>query len=370
MNTNQYYIGLMSGNSCDAIDAVLVNFESSGAYLQQTFSNPIPSNLKENINLICSNPTISTQILYDTEVTLSYLYVKTITNLLALAPQIKKKQIIAIGNHGQTIAHQPDANRPYSIQLGDPNIIAAKTGITTIMDFRRKDIAHAGQGAPLAPVFHAHLFPDLKKPTIFINIGGISNLSLLTKDQAPSGFDIGPGNLLLDVWCKKYQNKNYDINGQWARTGHLQPSILQHLLDDPFFRLPQPKSTGKDYFNLQWLKKKLQPFASTCSPTDIQTTLTHFSAQLILNAITHCASIPIKNIYLCGGGAYNCYLLELLAQQYPSIKTTDALGIPPHLVEATGFAWLAKQRIEHKEIDLRTITGSKKPTLLGGLYEP
>jgi anhydro-N-acetylmuramic acid kinase len=286
---------------------------------------------------------------------------------------IPPQQIVAIGYHVQTIRHSPDSAVPYTAQIGDPNRIAARTGIDTVADFRRKDIAMGGQAAPLAPAFHRFLFRSSKEDRAVINVGGISNISYLPADHgAPIlGFDTGPGNTLLDYWTGQHCNTPFDEGGAWARTGTVIKELLARMLDDePFFRQAAPKSTGTEYFNPDWLMTFLNSTASeSLPPADVQTTLVELTVRTIAAALMELPS-GIQNCYLCGGGAHNRYLMERLALALPecTVNTTAKLGLDPDFVEASAFAWLARERVNLRTGNIPEVTRAKQTTILGGIY--
>ena len=270
--------------------------------------------------------------------------------------------ITAIGSHGQTVRHQPVSPHAFTLQIGDPNTIALKTNITTVADFRRRDIANGGQGAPFAPAFHDAFFRTDLEDRAIINIGGIANISILPADKNKPvvGFDTGPGNGLMDAWAQKHICTAYDNNGEWAASGVVNDALLEKLMSDPYFKLPSPKSTGKEYFNLSWLDSFL---SDDLKPEDVQATLLELTARTISKATP-----DNKQVVLCGGGVNNSALVNALVTRHPKLKTTEYLGIAPQWVEAAGFAWLAKQTIEKNPVNLTHITGAKQPTILGGTY--
>lgn len=297
---------------------------------------------------------------------LGFLFAQACLSLLKNA-NLPASAVRAIGSHGQTIQHQPNAKIPYTLQIGDPNIIAAKTGITTVADFRRRDIALGGQGAPLTPAFHHYVFADLHENNWVINIGGIANVSFLpaNQDLPILGFDIGPGNTLLDSWCYKHRQQSYDANGLWAASGKIIPALLEKLLQDSYFHQSFPKSTGRDYFNLSWLNHFLE---DAFAPQDVQATLLELTARTIFNAIN---SFNLKgSIWICGGGAENNTLLARLSDLCRGFKvaTTEGKGLHPKWVEATAFAWLARQTLLGKPGNLPSVTGAHRLSVTGAIY--
>ena len=352
------YIGLMSGTSVDGIDAVIVNFNHQNPELIASHYTAFSPELRQHILSLCRPGENEINRLGELDVLLGKAFADAVKTLLKKT-SISPEQIHAIGSHGQTIRHDPA--REFTLQIGDPNIIAAETGITTIADFRRRDIALGGQGAPLVPAFHQAVFSSTA-PRAIVNIGGIANVTLLSENII--GFDTGPGNTLLDAWAEKNLQQPRDNNGEWARAGRLQSDLLNTLLNDAFFKLPAPKSTGREYFNLAWLEKYLTPY----SPVDIQTTLVELTAQSILSAIQPYFSTG--EIFICGGGIHNAFLMERLRAlgNHYTIESTKTLGIDPDWVEAMAFAWLAKQTMDKAPGNISSVTGAKQTGILGGVY--
>ncbi len=360
-----HYIGIMSGTSMDAIDATLLSFENDKPHLIETYSTPISKELKNKIISLCENKS-DIKTLGEMDTQLGNLFATTALNLLKKS-NYNASDIIAIGSHGQTIYHQPFGEFPFTLQIADPNTIAAKTNITTVADFRRKDVALGGQGAPLVPAFHEYLFGRKTYDQWVLNLGGIANLTFIPADQSKSmvGFDVGPANTLLDQWCEKHCGKSFDANGDWARSGTLNSGLLSVFCDDPYFKKSFPKSTGREYFNWQWLTEKLNAFPKTVSPVDIQNTLTELTARTIADAIT-----SPSTLWLCGGGTYNRYLIARLQANLPQVEviSTTEMGIAPQWIEASAFAWLAKQTIEKKTSNCPGVTGASRDAILGGIY--
>lgn len=369
MSSDNIYIGLMSGTSIDAVDAVAVQLNADGFKLIDFHSEPIPPELNQQILDLCQPPNDSVKLLGETDHRLGKLYAKTTLSLLAKA-KLNAAEITAIGCHGQTIRHSVafKDNIPFSLQIGDANILAAETGISVVADFRRKDIALGGQGAPLAPAFHRFAFADTKANRVIVNIGGISNISILPINGACSGFDTGPGNVLMDLWSQIHLGTRYDKNGDWAASGETQLGLLQKMKACDFFSKPAPKSTGRELFNQHWLSTQLTNFPEL-APQDIQATLLRLTSETICEAILKIDN-PVDEVYICGGGAYNSQLMAKLSEHLPTISTTEAIGIAPNLVEGCAFAWLAKRRLDHQHGSLAQVTGAKRETVLGGLYLP
>lgn len=360
------YIGLMSGTSMDGIDAALLSFGANGIDLIATTSIEIPPKIKSALTLLSRGDNINIKLLGETDTQMGNLFANAVLDLLKKT-NVDAAKITAIGSHGQTIYHHPHSENPFTLQIGDPNIIAARTGITTVADFRRRDIALQGQGAPLVPAFHHYLFGRKSKNQCVVNIGGIANITYLPADKTKSmiGFDTGPGNTLLDLWCEKHRQLPCDFNGEWARSGTLNTALLKILLEDLYFKKPFPKSTGREYFNLNWLHEKLNSFDHPISPDNIQNTLTELTAKSIANSVTH-----THTLYLCGGGTFNVFLIERLRAALPNmtIKSTSEIGIDPKWIEAAAFAWLAKQTLEKKPGNCPSVTGAIKESILGAVY--
>ncbi len=352
----------------DAIDAVLVCFRPDQSIETcETFSTPFPEGIRQALTQLITPHWVGTlQDVATLNATLGSLYAHTAQSLIAKS-NIPKDKILAIGNHGQTIWHQPKQAPCFSWQLGDANQIAELTGITTIADFRNRDIAAGGEGAPLVPAFHEAVFASKSKARVIVNIGGISNLSLLISGKDTIGFDTGPGNGLMDAWCLKHHAKPYDHNGVWATSGQCIPSLLNQLLQDPYFNRPHPKSTGKEYFNLDWLSAYLQP---EMAARDVQTTLLELTA-ISIQQSTLRAAPNVDELFICGGGAKNSALMARLKalMKHVRVDKTDALGIDANWVEAIAFAWLARQTLHSLPGNLPSATGASGPRILGAIYQ-
>ena len=363
------YIGLMSGTSLDGVDAALVRFENEQPTVIETICLPLPSNLKDEIKSLISPSDNEIDRLMALDVQLGQLFSDAANELISKA-KIKKVDIVAIGSHGQTIRHYPTTEHPSTLQIADPNIIAETTGITTVADFRRRDIAAGGQGAPLVPAFHEQLFCDAKKNRVILNLGGIANITVLPADKniPATGFDTGPANTLMNHWIQQQQNKNHDEDGKWAASGTVNEDFLKELINDDYFKLPPPKSTGTEYFNPAWLTIKLSAFPFL-SAEDVQASLTTLTATTVKDAIKLC-KFEADELIICGGGVHNKFLLQLLKQLLPSIEihSSEKYGLDPDYIEATAFAWLAKQTMEHKVGNLPEVTGAKRAVVLGGVY--
>ncbi len=369
------YIGLMSGTSLDGVDGVLASFpdEISGPATSTlaTAYLPFPDELRADLLRLqsASEDEIHREALASNR--LVHLYAQCVGQLLAqsgLAP----RAVQAIGSHGQTIRHRPEWG--YTRQINNPALLAELTGIDVIADFRSRDIAASGQGAPLVPAFHRFLFGKTHPAYVVANIGGISNISILSRDENVPvlGFDTGPGNVLMDLWINRHLNRAYDANGAWAQSGTVIPELLYALCDDPFFRLLPPKSTGRDLFHAAWLAQKLNAFPDA-APANVQATLAEFTARTIIQAIVDHAK-EVQAVYVCGGGAYNSYLMSRLKNALhekglrAEVAMTDTLDVPANHVEALAFAWLAHRFVLRQAGNLPSVTGAKGPRILGALH--
>ncbi len=363
----ELYIGLMSGTSVDAIDAALVTFGNPGVELLATYSHPIPETLRFALRRAATTPAdqpVDNIGALDRQV--GEAFRDAALGLIA-GSGVARHEIAAIGSHGQTIRHQPDGPRPYSLQIGNADIIAAGTGITTIADFRSADIAAGGQGAPLVPPFHAWLFRDPSRERVILNIGGIANITILAGgDGAVTGFDTGPGNTLLDSWVARHRGEAFDRDGAWAATGRCDDRLLEELLTYPYFRLEPPKSTGLEDFNLDWLERYLP---GDYEPVDVQATLAELTARSIALGIG--AHAPrAGEVFVCGGGAHNRHLVGRLITNLPkaTVATTEAVGLDPDWVEAAAFAWLAMRTLHGETGNLPSVTGASRKVVLGTIH--
>lgn len=360
------FIGLMSGTSMDAIDAALVRFKAGAPQLIAHHSQPLPAEIRPAIMRLATGQLVTAAAIGALDTQLGECFANAALALLQHA-KITPDAVTAIGSHGQTLFHSPNTTPAFSWQIGDPNIIAERTGITTVADFRRRDIAAGGQGAPLVPAFHQAVFGKSGCARAVVNIGGIANVTLLAGDANPTrGFDTGPGNCLLDAWCERHLGQNFDRDGAWGAGGKVNETLLQRLLADPYFSAAPPKSSGREYFNLDWLAR--QQLDDTAQ--NIQATLCALTAESISAAIKHQAPAT-QEVYVCGGGARNGALMQQLAARLGKnirLDTTLALGVDPGWVEAMAFAWLAKQTIEHRPGNLPGVTGARRPVILGAIY--
>jgi len=366
MGNRQFFIGLMSGTSLDGIDAVLLTTNDNGQFeLVDALEYAIPPELHKTVRALCLPGDNEIFRLGKADRELAMCYAEACQRLLK-NNALTANQITAIGCHGQTIRHSPNTEIAFTLQIGDPNTLAMLTRITTVADFRRRDIAAGGQGAPLAPLFHEAFFASSKHNRAVINIGGIANISILSTNCDLLGYDSGPGNVLMDEWINKHKHKPYDYQGQWASTGAIDRALLSRLMKEPFLTSPYPKSTGRELFNLSWLEQHLH---GNENPANVQATLLELTAQSIATEIKNTKD-PIQAVYLCGGGAYNTQLtLRLEALIHPTIlATTKVLGIEPEWVEAVGFAWLAKQTLDAKAVKTKNVTGAQKNQVLGAIF--
>lgn len=358
------YIGLMSGTSLDGVDAALCEIDEQQCILHGQFFLPYPENIKQELLELHHVGMNELALAASMANRLADLYSDATLSLLSTS-QVSNNQIVAVGCHGQTIRHRPEMG--YTIQLVNGARLAEQTGITVVCDFRSRDIAAGGQGAPLVPAFHQAVFGDRRESRAIINIGGIANITYLPmSSDSIIGFDTGPGNMLMDAWIAQEQGVGFDADGQWAREGSVIDTLLERMLADDFFTLPPPKSTGRDWFNLDWLKKQ---FDGNESAVDIQRTLLELSARTIADSLHNYCS-DVSSLYLCGGGARNQLLTERLRQLMHPVKivTTDTLGIGVDWVEAVAFAWLAYRCIAGLPGNLPSVTGAKGHRILGAVY--
>ncbi|MDO3386712.1 anhydro-N-acetylmuramic acid kinase [Gilvimarinus sp. SDUM040013] len=365
------YIGLISGTSADGIDAALVSIESGQTQLLAHFAHDFSSSMRERIHALCAPGDNEIDRAGALDRALGIEFAEATLALLETAA-VKPEQISAIGSHGQTIRHRPPghSDTPFTWQIGDPNIIAQRTGICTVADLRRRDMAAGGQGAPLVPAFHQSVFTHPQVNRAIINIGGIGNISWLQPGQPALGFDTGPGNTLMDAWILKHQGKKYDANGNWAREGEPDSELLATLLEHPYLARPIPKSTGREDFHLAWLESH-HPRVSQLEPQHIQATLLEYTAQTLANHLHSCPNAALGGeAYVCGGGAHNSTLMSRLQALMSGfrVETTDRLGIAPDWVEASAFAWLAHRTLQGLPGNLASVTGACEEVVLGAIY--
>jgi anhydro-N-acetylmuramic acid kinase len=364
-----FYIGLMSGTSMDGIDVALVSFPETGKALVRSFAQvAIPETIRSRL-LSCTHES-PLSFVAELDNDMARLFSEATSSLIENAG-ISPREVAAIGCHGQTLFHAPVSPFFNSIQVGNPSVIAECCKIPVVADFRRRDIAAGGQGAPLAPIFHAEFFSSKDESRCIANIGGIANISVLPMSGAPiTGFDTGPGNCLLDAWIRHNKQLPYDEHGNWAAMGNTSEELLDQLLRDDFFLCPPPKSTGKDRFNLKWLNDFLvDPIFGALSPEDIQATLTELTAVSLADSIL-CHAPNSDRLLICGGGAHNTFLLERIRQHLPGtlVSTTETIGFEPDAVEAATFAWLAKLALNGTASSLPSVTGARHSVVLGAIY--
>jgi anhydro-N-acetylmuramic acid kinase len=366
----QLCIGLMSGTSLDGVDAALADFAGPAPRTLATHFAPFDSDLRAEL-LALQRPVeneLERAALAANQ--LVRAYAAAVTAVLNLA-DLKPEDISALGAHGQTVRHRPDLG--YTLQLNNPALLAELTGIPVVADFRARDVAAGGQGAPLVPAFHRAVFGDPGHIRVIVNIGGIGNITVLNADGSVLGFDTGPGNVLMDLWIGRHHGKAHDAEGAWAASGQVQAALLAQMLAEPYFALPSPKSTGRDLFNPEWLAR----FGSDHPPADVQATLCELTATTIVDAIRRQLSgqprghaADTLDVFVCGGGAHNPTLQQPLAALGTGWRwqSTDSLGVAPHRVEAMAFAWLAHRTLAQAPGNLASVTGAAGPRVLGAVY--
>ena len=355
------YIGIMSGTSLDGVDVALCSIDSSSCILEASHYVDFDLELKNEIlNII--NTTTSIQAVGRLDCKLAYVFAQAVNELLEKS-EYEAEDIVAIGSHGQTLWHEPHGEFPFSLQLGNASVLAVETGIDVVSDFRSKDVALGGQGAPLAPAFHNFLFAHLDSCAV-VNIGGMANISILGDELL--GYDTGCGNVLMDLWINEQKGVAYDKDGAWAKSGKINHKLLAEMLKDEYFLLKYPKSTGREYFNKKFLIKYLELYAKM-SHKDIQATLLALTVHSIANEIKQ---FKVKELLVCGGGVRNIFLMKTLQDALPniSVNSTEKYGVDADNMEAMIFAWLAHKRIEEEVIELKLVTNAKNNTILGAIY--
>lgn len=373
MTSKNYYIGIMSGTSADGVDIALVDFSAGKVQLKAHLYQPYSNQLQQKIIGLYSSGPNEIDRMGNLSVELAHYFSKVIDQLLT-QENLNADDITAIGCHGQTIRHRPfidtSIQHPFTLQIGCNQTLACLTNINVVGDFRTKDIALGGQGAPLVPAFHHYLFSEQQQDTFIVNMGGIANITFLPKDKAQPiiGFDTGPANALLDEWCYKHTQQRYDENGQWAAQGNINQALLTQLLSDQYFSLPAPKSTGREYFNLNWLTPYLAEFS--LDPVDVQATLVALTASSIAHEINKLS--PKSFVYLCGGGIDNNECYKLLKHELTNhcIKSINSLNLNNNAFEAMAFAWLAFAYEKKIYGNIPTVTGASKKTILGTRFYP
>ncbi len=367
MTTSNLYIGLISGTSADAIDAALVDF--SGDFPQLLCAHDAPwGELQADIHRLCSPGDDEIPRMAALDHLIGERFAAAANQLLQKAG-VPSSRIAAIGSHGQTVRHLPPTpgSAGFSVQIGDPNIIAEQTGITTVADFRRRDMAAGGQGAPLVPAFHQAAFEHAGSARVVVNIGGLANITALPGDGRVAGHDTGPGNTLMDAWIQKHLGKTYDENGQWAATGAVQQTLLERMFEESYFKAAPPKSTGRELFNLAWLERFLDAEQQPIAAADVQATLLELTAQTIAADVRR--ERP-DQVFVCGGGAYNARLMQRLSTLLTPARVsgTQDLGIAPEWIEAAAFAWLAMRTVNRLPGNAPQATGADSAVILGGIY--
>lgn len=361
------YIGLISGTSADGIDAALVRFENERPALVAGLTHPWDPALRQLILAVAQDEERLDLDRYGRlDVAVGMAFAEAAQAVLAQAG-VGASDVTAIGSHGQTIRHRPGGDHPFTLQIGDASVIAERTGIDTVADFRRADVAAGGQGAPLVPAFHATVLRPVSGSRVVLNLGGIANITLLGADGGVTGFDTGPANGLMDAWCLRHRGEAFDRDGCFAASGRVDASLLDELLADAYFALPPPKSTGREHFHLAWLAT--HPRVDELAPEDVQATLLALSAVSVVAAIERHAPDAV-DVVACGGGVHNAGLIQGIADRLvgPRLRMSSEFGIDPDMLEAMAFAWLAYRRLRGEPGNLAGVTGARGPRLLGALY--
>lgn len=368
------YIGLISGTSMDGIDAVLLQIEPapSGMQLRVAVDRGWPPALQQRLRRAAEDPGhVGLGELAELDTLVGVELAQAAEGLLRAAG-LPASAVRAVGSHGQTLLHRPRGDAPFTLQIGDPNIIAERLGIDVVADFRRRDVAAGGEGAPLMPAFHAAAFGAAGQTRAVVNIGGIANVTLLGADGSVLGFDTGPGNCLLDSWSRRHLEQAYDARGNWAASGSVHAALLARLLQDPYFLLSPPKSTGRETFSDAWLERALVGACPQGAPpaADVQATLSELTARSIAEGLQRAGGTGPAEVLVCGGGAFNTDLMGRLERALPGARlaTTARYGVAPEHVEAAGFAWLAHRFVEGEPGNIPAVTGARRPVPLGGLY--
>ncbi|KFD21163.1 anhydro-N-acetylmuramic acid kinase [Yokenella regensburgei] len=360
------FIGVMSGTSLDGVDVVLAAIDEHRVAQLASLSYPIPAPLKEGILAICQGQQLTLSQLGRLDTQLGRLFADAVLALMN-QERLLAEDIVAIGCHGQTVWHEPTGAAPHTMQIGDNNQIVARTGVSVVGDFRRRDMALGGQGAPLVPAFHDALLSHPAERRMVLNIGGIANLSLLVPGLPVRGYDTGPGNMLMDAWIWRRRGLPYDKDAEWANSGKVNLSLLQDMLSDPWFALPAPKSTGREYFNLSWLERQLARHPNL-QAQDVQATLTELTAVTISEQVL--LSGGCERLLVCGGGSRNPLLMSRLSALLPGteVTTTDEAGISGDDMEGLAFAWLAWRTINGLPGNLTSVTGASEASVLGAIF--
>ncbi|GAB3790983.1 anhydro-N-acetylmuramic acid kinase [Dyella agri] len=365
--TPALYLGLISGTSADSIDAALVSFEHERPRLLAARAHPWPTALREQILAVAQGEaTLDLDAFGRLDVALGHGFAEAALALLR-EHGIDASAVRAIGSHGQTVRHRPTGEHPFTLQLGDPATIAERCGIDVVADFRRADVAAGGQGAPLLPAVHAMLLAHPGHGRVVLNLGGIANITVLGADGSVLGFDTGPANGLLDAWCLRQHGEPFDRDGNFAASGRVDAALLDALLADPYFALAPPKSTGREHFHLDWLAT--HPRMAALAAADVQATLLELTARSVAEAITRHAP-DAEDVLACGGGVHNGALMRRLAELLAprTLSSTAAFGVDPDFLEATAFAWLARQRLLGLPGNLPAVTGARGLRQLGAIH--
>jgi anhydro-N-acetylmuramic acid kinase len=360
------YVGLISGTSMDGVEAVALDIQAAGMKVRGALHLDYPDVLAAELRDAVAHPeTCALDALGSLDARIGDVFAEAAAQLMERSG-IAARDIRAIGSHGQTLLHRPRAAAPFTLQIGDANRIAERTGIDVVADFRRRDLAAGGEAAPLVPAFHAAAFGAAGENRAVVNIGGIANITLLHADGRVAGFDTGPGNCLMDLWVQEHQDEPYDQDGQLAASGSVEPELLELLLQEPYLSLPPPKSTGRELFNFAWLQRLVD--RHTAAIADVQATLCEYTAATIAAGITS-AMNPVQ-VLVCGGGVFNGELMRRLAARLPGsqVQGTASHGIPPEQVEAAMCAWLAQRHVAGQPGNLTAVTGARGPRVLGALY--
>ena len=372
------YLGLISGTSVDTVDAVVVSSapDDEAMRLEHALGHPIPGGLKRDLLAAAADGHTGLSTIARLDVEVGRLFSEAALAVIHAAGR-QAGEITAVGSHGQTVWHEPESPWPSTVQLGDPNIIAQRTGITTVADFRRRDMAAGGQGAPLAPAFHQALMAHPTKPRLVVNLGGIANVSVLDPSasktsgprEGPLGFDCGPANGLLDAWTRRHLDAPLDRDGNWAAQGTVHGSLLTEMLSDPYFSRKAPKSTGRGYFDEGWIDRRIHSIGEAVPAVDVQRTLCELTAVTVARSIEKYGR-SADEVFVCGGGVYNRTLFDRLAARLAprTVGPTDELGIPADYVEAMAFAWLARCALEGATGNRPSVTGASGAVVLGGIY--
>lgn len=368
------YLGLISGTSVDTVDAVVASFgpPAGSVRLFGAHDHPIPRRLRRRLLEVAASERVTLARIAELDVEVGHLFADAALSVLDKAA-LAAHDVTAIGSHGQTVRHEPQGRWPSTTQIGDPNVIAHRTGITTVADFRRRDVAAGGQGAPLAPAFHRAVMSHPSQPRAIVNLGGIANVSVLDPldpgGAAPLGFDCGPANGLLDAWTRRHLDAPFDQDGNWGAGGVVHAPLLARMRADPYFSRPPPKSTGRAYFDERWIDEQARFIGERVAPDDVQRTLCELCAAAVEQSLDTYGR-GAREVYLCGGGVHNRLLVERLAARLAprTVAGTDALGISPDYVEAAAFAWLAMRTLEGQSGNLPSVTGADEAVVLGGIY--